>query len=98
MEDIDLQEAGNLKHQVQDNLGNHKRQDKLVDNSAARRVNMVDRLLVVVKNMLVDQGEARLEVHSYEFQVHCWDLVCRSLGSFRSPIARFDDAYRCRMA
>lgn len=51
-EDID-QEVGSLQL---DNLGNHKSQDTLVDNSATRRANIVNGnlVVVVVVSILVD--------------------------------------------
>lgn len=95
LEDIDL---GNLEHQAQDSLDNHKHPDTVDNSAAVRRVNIVDKHLPEVVNMLVDQDqeeeedeEPRLEVRGYEFRVQRWDLTCWSLGSYQ---VSFSIAYR----
>lgn len=93
--DMDL---GNPEHQAQDSLDNHKHSDTVDNSEAVRRVNIVDKHLLEVVNMLVDQEEEedvdkepRLEVGGYGFQVQHWDLACWSLGSY--PVS-FSIAYR----
>jgi len=86
--DIDL---GNLKHQAQDSLANHKHSDKVDNPAVVDRVNIVDKRLLEVANMLVDQendgsekdddeenDETRhgLEVRGYGFQLLHWNLAC----------------------
>lgn len=96
LEDIDL---GNPEHQAQDNsLDNHK-QSGAADNPAeGRRVNIVDKHLLEVVNMLVDQQEdkdgdeeSRFEVRGCGFQVDRWNLACWSLESY--PVS-FSVAHR----
>ena len=75
VEDIDL---GNLEYQAQDSLGNHKHSDTVHKSAAVHRVDIVDKHLLEVVDMLVDQEEdededkeLRLEVRGYGFQVDC---------------------------
>jgi hypothetical protein len=93
VKDIDL---GNLEYQVQDSLDNHKDSDTADNSVAVRRVDIVDKHLLEVVNMLVDQEvdedgdkEPRLEVRCYEFQVDCWDLACWSLVKLSSQFLAY---------
>jgi hypothetical protein len=87
-EDIDL---GNLEHQPQDSLANRKHSDTVDNPAAVDRVNIVDKHLLEVADMLVDQekdeGEKDddeeneeprhgLEVRGYGFQLLHWNLTC----------------------
>lgn len=104
VEDIDL---GNLEYRAQDSLDNHKHSGTVDNSAAVRRVDIVDKHLLEVVNMLVDQEEEededkepRLEVRGYEFQVDCWDLACWTLESYSvsfSRIEEYENAYRFRM-